>query len=199
MKSLLLICVLSVTSFSFGQDSFFRNDAGLGAAMTINSFKSYGISASSEPKFFFNENISVGIRLEGNILIGGSLDQVEDKLNVGLGVRAAVLGKGEYYFGKGNTKPFVGLMAGYYTQANTSTSIKGSDAGVSMSAVRAFGFAPEVGITFGNFRLSGIYHFVPSKRIMNVTVSTGETQAHEIGNSYLVLQLGFRTFGIGDK
>ena len=199
MKSLLLICALCATSFSFSQDSFFRVDGGIGAAFTAGNFSAYGISASSEPKFFFNENISVGLRLEGDVLFGGKIDGDHGDVNIKMSTRAAYLAKGEYYFGKGNTKPFVGLMAGMYTQANVGVSVSGSSAGTSISAVRTFGFAPQVGFAFGNFRISGMYHVVPGKELVNITTSTGGIEAVSVGHNYWVVQMGFRIFGYNDK
>lgn len=199
MKSLLLICALCATSLSFGQESFFRVDGGLGGAVTVGKFKAYGLAVSSELKFFFNEHISAGLHLEGDVLFGGRIDGSGDDIKIGMSTRAVYAAKGEYYFGDGNTKPFVGFMAGYYTQANINTNVEGSATGVNLSAVRTFGFSPQVGFAFGNFRLSGFYHFVPGKDIVSVNVSTGGTEIYEIGHSYWVVQMGFRIFGMGDK
>ena len=200
MKKLLLLGALCVSSLSFSQsESFFRTDGGLGGAFTAGNFKAYGIAVSTEPKFFFNDNISVGVHLEGDVLFGGRVLGSEDEVSVGLSTRVAYLAKGEYYFGQGNTKPFVGLMAGMYTQANIGTATNDNGAGVTMSAVRTFGFAPQVGFAFGNFRLSGIYHFVPQKTLVEMNTSVGGVESIEVSNSYFVIQMGFRVFGINDK
>lgn len=195
MKKLLLPCLLIFSSLSFGQDHFFRNDVTLGGAMTFGNLKSYGISVASEPKFFFNPNISVGLRLEGDVLFGAKIATSAEDVSAGMSARAAFLLKGEYYFGDGNTKPFVGLMGGYYTQAN----VGGGTGGAYAYGGRSFGGAPEVGVTFGNFRLSALYHLVAGKDNIGVTVSSGSTENIAIGRSYFVFQLGFRTFGFGDK
>ena len=199
MKHLLLTIVLCSSGFAFSQDYFFRSDAGIGGAFTTGNLKSYGISASGEPKFFFNENISVGLRLEGDVLFGGSINGNSGDVTIGLSSRAAFCGKGEYYFGGGNTKPFVGLSAGMYTQANIGSNVKDNNASVTASAVRAFGIGPEIGVTFGNFRISGIYNFVPGRDIVTIQTSTGGTENVEVSRSYFVIQLGFRAFGINDK
>ncbi|MCR9173280.1 MAG: hypothetical protein NXI10_12340 [bacterium] len=199
MKNLLLVVALCVTSMAYSQDYFFRSDAGIGGAFTTGNFKAYGISASAEPKFFFNPNISVGLRLEGDVLFGGSIQGTSGDVSVGLSSRAAYCLKGEYYLGDGNTKPFVGLSAGWYTQANIGTNVQGEGVGVSASAVRSFGLGPELGVTFGNFRISGIYNFVPGQDLVSVTTSVGGVETVEVGRSYVVIQLGFRAFGINDK
>jgi len=190
MKKLILIAVLAFSQIGMAQDYFFRNDVTLGGAFTLGKMKSGGISVASEPKFFFNENIAVGARLEADILFGGKVLGASEEISVGMSSRVAILGKGEYYFGESNTKPYVGLNLGYYTQANIGATGSG---GASVSASRGFGGAPEVGIAFGGFRLSAMYHMVPGKDIVNVSVG----DAVEIGRSYFVVQLSFKTFQFG--
>lgn len=191
MKRLLLLSCLALSTVGFSQDYFFRQDVCLGGAMTFGTFKSGGISVATEPKFFFNENISCGLRFEGDVLFGGKIDGAGEEVSVGLSSRAAILAKGEYYFGSSNVKPFAGLNAGYYVQANVS----GGTSGGSAAAVRSFGGAPELGIAFGTFRLSAMYHLVAGKDLVNVTVG----DAVEVPRNYFVVQLSFRAWGINDK
>ncbi len=191
MKRLSLLIIAILPLVSHAQGIYFKLDAGLGAALTFGDFRSYGISAFTEPKVFIIPGVSAGLRLEGDALFGGKVsDQAED-LSVGLSTRAVILGKGEYYVGKSNTRPFVGFGMGMYTIANTSATGTGS---ASISAGRHFGLAPEIGVTFGNFRLSGMYHIVTGKNM--VELSTGGTQ--EISMNYLVIQIGFKIFSVGD-
>ncbi|MFK7787125.1 MAG: hypothetical protein AB8B56_18535 [Crocinitomicaceae bacterium] len=192
----LLLCVsLLISSASFAQNGFFRADATIGGAFTTGNLKSYGISAGVEPKYFFNENISVGLRLSGEALFGGSIDGASSEVSLGISSRAANGIKGEYYLGSGNTKPFAGLMIGYYTQANIGTAVQGGGANVTASAVRTIGFGPELGVTFGNFRISGIYHLVPGKDLVSINTAVGGVEQVEISRNYFVIQLGFRIFG----
>lgn len=195
-RLLLLIVAFGCIASLHAQDRFFRMDASIGGAFTTGKLKSYGLSAGLEPKFFFNENVSVGLRFEGDVLFGGSIDATGDDVTIGVSSRAANGLKGEYYFGSGNTKPFVGLMAGYYTQANIGTAVKDDNASVTASAVRTFGIGPELGITFGNFRISGIYHFVPGHDVVTINSSVGGVEQVNVSRSYFVVTLGFRTFQI---
>lgn len=171
-------------------------DASIGGALTTGKLKSYGISAGIEPKYFFNENVAVGLRFEGDALFGGSIDASGDDVTVGISSRGANGLKGEYYLGSGNTKPFAGLMLGYYTQANIGTAVKGDNANVTASAVRAFGVGPELGVTFGNFRISGIYHYVPGKDLVTINTSVGGTEQVEVSRNYFVITLGFKVFQV---
>ena len=186
MRKALFITLLLIGSNANAQ-MFLRGDATIGSAFTIGNLKSYGISTGYEPKLFFNENISVGLRAEGAVMFGGKIAGESEDIKVQMSSRAAYLLKGEYYIGGGDTKPFVGLMAGYYTQANIGAGGNGS---ASIGASRNFGFAPEIGVTFGNFRISGMYHIVGGSEI--VTLSSGEEK--RIPHSYFVVTLGFKTF-----
>ena len=170
---------------------YFKLDAGLGGAFSFGDFKAYGIMAHTEPKVFILPNLSAGLRFEGDVLFGGKVSDIAEDLDVGLSTRAAILLKGEYYLGHNNTKPFVGLAFGRYTVANASTSGTG---GASIQAGNHFGVGPELGVTFGNFRLSAMYHILTGQNL--VEISAGAPK--EISMSYLVLQLGFKIFSVGD-
>ena len=184
--SLLFVCVLIFLS-AYTQDKYLKVDAGIGAGLTLGDLKSYGISASTEPKFFFTPQIAVGLRLECTMLFGGNIDAASSSFEIGISARAAQLVKGEYYFSEESTRPFVGLMTGRYVQANIGTSSAG-DASIKEGSY--FGFAPEIGITFNNFRLSAIYHIVPGTDLL--TVTSGNPP--EVSRNYLVIQLGFKVF-----
>jgi len=194
MKRILYASIVVFTLSSVhAQDRFFKADGGLGAAITLGELKSYGISASFEPKFFFNKRISAGLRMEGDVLFGGSLSSDAGNVSVSTSSRAAFLVKGEYYFSENQNRLFVGLMVGRYTQANSGVEVNGNSIpDSSLSAVRSFGFAPEVGVTLNNFRLSAIYHVVTGEDIVSVSTGNGV----KVNRSYLVLQLGFKIFQV---
>ena len=79
-----------------------------------------------------------------------------------------------------------------YTVANTSGSGSGA---ASIQAGNHFGVAPEIGVTFGNFRLSAMYHILTGENL--VEMSAGAPK--EISMSYLVVQLGFKVFSVGEN
>lgn len=189
-KTLLMIALVALGFAANAQERFIKGDVGIGGAMTFGEISSYGISASFEPKLFLNSQVSVGLRLEGDALFGGSIDAENSQVDVNTSSRAAILAKGEYYLSDNKNRLFVGLMAGRYTQANIGTSSSGS---ASVAAVSQFGFAPEIGYTFNNFRVSGIYHFVPGTDLVSVSVG----DPIEVSRNYLVIQLGFKVFSVG--
>jgi hypothetical protein len=188
MKNLfLLLLMISIGSVSFAQSVHFKLDAGFHGGLTFGDVKMYGIGGSVEPKVFINPKISAGARIEGTALFGGNIDDSGQDVSASVSARAAYIAKGEYYIRDQGTRPFFGFGLGYYTVASNSASTSGA----SISAGRHFGLSPQVGITFNNFRLSGIYHALMGKDL--VTMSAGDTQ--EISRNYLVIELGFKIFG----
>jgi hypothetical protein len=190
MKKALFVLAMVIPLASNAQ-VYFKLDAGLGGALTFGDLKSYGIMAHTEPKVFILPSLSAGLRIEGDALFGGSISDPETDLNVGVSTRAAILLKGEYYVSDNRTRPFVGFGLGTYTIANTSASGTGS---ASIQAGNHFGVAPEIGLTFGNFRLSAMYHIVTGSNL--VEMSAGAPK--EIGMNYLVIGMGFKIFSVGN-
>jgi outer membrane protein X len=191
MKKALFVLSLVIPLASNAQ-LFFKLDAGLGGALTFGDLKSYGIMAHVEPKVFILHSLSAGMRFEGDALFGGSISDAETDLNVGVSSRGAILLKGEYYLSDNKTRPFLGLGLGMYTIANTAASGTGS---ASIEAGNHFGVAPEIGVTFGNFRLSTMYHILTGNNL--VEMSAGAPA--EISMNYLVIQIGFKIFSVGEN
>lgn len=194
MKRLLLIVAtgisLSLQAQTQTPTQFFKVDGGIGAALTLGNLKSYGISASVEPKFFFTPQIAAGLRFEGDALFGGSFDGASaGSVDVSTSSRAAILLKGEYYFSENPNRFFVGLMAGKYALADVSG---GSSGSASISAGNYFGVAPEIGFTMKNFRISGIYHIITGSDLVNISSGT----PIEVGRNFLVIQIGFKLFQV---
>lgn len=185
-KSLLLLAMLIVSTITIAQVKF-KMDAGIQGAFSFGEAKMYGIGAALEPKVFITPKISAGARFEGNVLFGGSISTSGDDISASTAATAAFIAKGEYYTNDEGTRPFFGFGLGYYTIGSSS----GSTGGASVSAGSHFGLSPQIGVTFKNFRLSGIYHIITGKDI--ITLSAGDYQ--EISRSYLVIELGFKIFG----
>jgi hypothetical protein len=185
-KSFLLLSMLIVSTITFSQVSF-KTDGGIHGGFSFGDAKMYGIGASLEPKVFITPKISAGLRFEGTALFGGNIDASGEDVSASVSSTAAFLAKGEYYTKDEGTRPFFGFGLGYYTVGSNSA----STGGASISAGNHFGLAPQIGVTFNNFRLSGIYHIVTGKD--QLTVSAGDYK--EISRNYLVIELGFKIFG----
>ncbi len=184
------MAILTTSGSLMAQDQAIKIDGGIGGAFSFGDLNAGGISVSLEPKFFFNSRIAAGIRLEGDVLFGGSVDGATS-VDVGTSSRTAMVVKGEYYFSDNATRLFAGLMAGRYTQANAGGSSTGA---TSIEATDGFGFAPEFGVTFNNFRVSGIYHIIPGGGEL-ASVQVGD--ANSISRNYVVLTLGFKIARFG--
>lgn len=191
MKKLAII-VFAISTFSLNaQDVSFQIITGIGGAMSFGDMPGYGISASAEPKVFITNNIAVGLRFEGDVLIGGNIDtENTSELSVGMSSRAAQLIKAEYYLTDMKVRLYGGFGLGRFTQANIGATGAGD---ISLVANSGFGVAPEIGLALGGFRLSAIYNIVPGKDLVEITVG----DAREISKNYLVLQMSWKVFKIG--
>ena len=185
-KSFLLLSMLCVSAITFAQVSF-KMDGGIHGGFSFGDVKMYGIGASLEPKVFLTPKISAGARFEGTALFGGNIDASGESVSASASSVGAFLVKGEFYTNDEGTRPFFGLGLGYYTIGSNSAGTSGA----SISAGSHFGLAPQIGVTFKNFRLSGIYHVITGKDLL--TVSAGDFK--EISRNYLVVELGFKIFG----
>ena len=185
-KVILLSAALFISALTFAQVKF-KTDGGLHGGFSFGEVKMYGIGASLEPKVFITPQISAGARFEGTALFGAKIDATGGSVSASSSAAAAIIAKGEYYVRDEGTRPFFGLGMGYYTVGSNT----GSTDGASISAGSHFGLSPQVGFTFNNFRLSGIYHIVTGKD--TVTLTAGDVM--EISRNYLVVELGFRIFG----
>ena len=118
----------------------------------------YGIGALAEPLVKYG-GLGAGLRIDGMALFGLNLG---DDVQAGLRILAAVIPKVEYAFGPLPVKPVVGLAAGYYTVAILGASVANNndDVGALAAGGQAFGFAPQVGIDLGGFRIAVLSHLV---------------------------------------
>jgi outer membrane protein W len=189
MKKIMLLMLVAI-AFNAQAQMRIQFDMGLGAALSLEDFKAGGISANVEPKFFINNNISAGLRLEGDVLFGGSISTDGSEVSVGLSSRAAQCLKGEYYVTDLFARPYVGFGLGRFTQANLGANSSGE---ATISASSSFGVAPEVGLALGSFRLSAIYNVGTGSNLVEISVGDFE----EISRNYLVLQMSWKLFRIG--
>ncbi len=195
MKTTALLFVL-IASISFANaqefNPYFKMDGTLGSAIAFGEFRAGGISVGMEPKVFIRKEWSVGMRISGDIMFGGSFKDGAENISVGLSARGAQTLKTEYYFGETTKRPFVGIGIGRHTMANISAD---SGGGASISAGNSFGFTPELGISLKNFRFSTIYNIITKKDIINL--SAGDTK--EISRNYVVFHIGFKVFSFGEN
>jgi hypothetical protein len=165
----------------------------------------FGFGAALEPKYNVTDKLAVGFRLEGSAFVTQTIDVdsgAGGNANIEQGARAvsAYLAKADYYLTTSPTRPFVGLGLGLYRIAAGSQSVStgGSDVSVvqAASAFRGFGFAPQIGVNFGGFRMAGTYHVITGGDMVVVTQAVGGGALNEVklSKNFFAFEIG-GTFG----
>jgi len=154
----LFVCLAIPAAASAAEESNplarFHTHGGVAFAFAPGSPNAYGIGAVAEPVFSIFDQLRVGLRADGEVLV--SLDIGGSNVYAGLHVLAAALPKIEFDFTGGDIRPFVGFGAGVYTVVV----LGGGTGGASILAGTGIGVMPQLGINFGGFRIAGQYHAV---------------------------------------
>ncbi len=119
----------------------------------------YGFGAVVEPTVSINDQLGLGLRIDGIALFGVNLG---DDVAAGVRALAAIAPKVEYRFWRGPVQLFAGLSGGYYTVAIAGASVSGDreDVGAIAGGGRVFGLAPQVGLELGSFRIAPAAHLL---------------------------------------
>lgn len=182
-----------------------RVDTTLFGAYAPGDATAWGGGVAIEPKYNFTDHISAGLRLEAAAFItqkvsvqsgsGGSSAEVEQ------GARAvtAFLLKGDYYLTTSWARPFVGLGLGLYRVGAGSQKVGAGSGSATVvqtaGAYRGLGFAPQVGVNLGGFRLGATYHLLTGDDMVVVTQAVGAPATQtKIGKNYFAFEIG-GTFG----
>ena len=163
MKRILLVsfCLILLISFDISaQDKKASIGLGIGGASasakgadgTKNS--GFGINFFINGMYNINENISAGLEYNANGVVIGDVDGASIKATSINGI----LAKGRYSFGSGGARPFVGVMFGVYRIQPGEVSLLSATVPIVFERKTIFGFAPEVGVSFGAFQLATSYH-----------------------------------------
>jgi outer membrane protein X len=181
MRKLTFVLALFVSSFvaSAQSTSFktFKVDLATGYAMPAGAGSKGGILFAIEPKYAINDNITLGLRLEGAVMARALEDNNGEKVTGDVKASASYLLTGDYYFNTNKFRPFAGLGTGIYKLAGAKFD---SDVEISEEDVQTaskFGFAPRIGFELGHFRTAIEYNLV------------GKTGS--LNNNYLGIKLGF--------
>jgi hypothetical protein len=151
-----------------------------------------GAGFVSEVKVNTSEHVAVGGRIEIGVMFGGLVD--EEDLPFGLAASALV--KGEYALGTGTVRSFAGVGAGVYSIAShTIVSDDMGASGISTTAGRYVGVAPEVGLDLGRVRLAATYNAILGTSVEYRRTSGGIEHRETFSPSYLSLELSFRIGG----
>ena len=169
-----------------------RVDGGmLGSSVAISDRD--GVGFATEIKGLVNDHISVGGRVELDIMFGGHIGQ--DDLPLDVTMAACGLVKGEYLFGAGTVRPFVGFGAGLFSIGSHSIDGGPNTQGIHTTVGDYFGVAPQLGVDVGRLRLGMTYHALIGAGI-DVHETVGTTQmTTKVSQNYLSLELSFRFGG----
>ena len=139
-----------------------RVDLTFYAAYAAADATSWGGGVAVEPKFNVTDHFSAGLRLEGagfvtqNVTVssGGTSASVSQGAR-GVGT---VLAKADYYLTSSSVRPFLAVGLGFYRIGAGSQSLSSGTTGATVvqtaSSFSGFGFAPQVGLNLGGFRLA---------------------------------------------
>lgn len=198
-RRIAVLAVLAVAAPARAQSTLYqpvRVDLTVYGAYASADATSWGIGGALEGKYNATDNLAVGLRFEGagfvtqEVTVGSGAET-----SVAQGARGvSVLSlKGEWYFGTASTRPFVGLGLGYYRiGAGTQSASSGGTVVQTAAAFRGFGMSPQVGVNFGGFRMSAIYHVVGGGDMTVVTQAVGAPTPTEvaIAKNFFAFEIG---------
>ncbi len=151
----------------------FKVDIALGYAIPAGSGSKGGVLFAVEPKYAINDNLTVGLRMEGAATAQGTV--VNGEMNNGdVKVSSSYLATADYFFNTNRLRPFVGAGAGIYTNASANIDVQSTD---DVKSGSRFGFAPRAGIEYGHFRAAAEYNVAGKTAMVN--------------HNYLGLKIGF--------
>jgi outer membrane protein W len=180
MKKMFLICAFVAGAFFSNAQSEtfkpFKVDLATGYAIPSGKGSKAGVVLAIEPKYAINDNITLGLRIEGAITARGYVDASGEEFTGDVKASGSYLATGDYYFNTNKFRPFAGLGIGIYSLASASVDMMDEEETVVESGSK-FGGAPRVGFEFGHFRTALEY---------NVVGKTGK-----INNNYMSIKLGF--------
>jgi outer membrane protein W len=181
-----------------------RVDVTFYAAYAAADATSWGGGVAVEPKFNVTDHFSAGLRLEGAGFVTQDVEVSSGgtSSNVSQGARAvaAFLAKADYYLTDSTVRPFLGVGLGLYRIGAGSQSVSSGTTGATVvqtaSSFRGFGFAPQVGLNLGGFRLAATYHVITGGDMVVATqaVGTGVPTEVKLPKNFFAFEIG-GTFG----
>lgn len=181
---LFVLVALSATAQEYKP---FKVNLSVGYAQPIGAGVSGGFLIAAEPKYGITDNFDVGLRLEAAIVARG-VEVNGNTTTSDVGAFGSYLLTGNYLFGKGGFRPFLGLGVGLFSIGSAGTVVIEDGQGaedVTFVSDTKFGGMLRAGFKTGHFVLGVEYNAVPtSDNTFQNTVITSE-------NAYLGIKLGF--------
>ena len=179
------LLLLLVAASAQGQD-FKKFKVGIGVGYGVPSDGDGGVLVYLEPMYRLQDKIAVGLRMESAAFLGQPISGTPYTTSAfGIGSYTA---SGQYYFGNGTFRPFVGAGLGIYQLAAVSSDLGGSNVNLS-AAASVFGFYPRIGFDLGHFNVLIDYNLIPEQ---TTDVSSGGfgTTKNTSNYSYIGVKIG---------
>ena len=190
MKKLLFIIGLFAVSSAVQAQSKMYKPVKVDLALGYGFGNAKGVVFALEPKYNIQDQIAVGLRMEGAVLGGIKAETDANGMatdaEINISAISSYLLTSEYYFSNNSFRPLAGMGLGAYSMGsiNASTSDAGIDEG-SIDVGTRFGLAPRVGFEVGHFRMGLEYNLI-----------TG--QPKDFNRNYFSTKIGF-FFGGGKR
>ena len=165
MKKLLFIVGLFAASTAVQAQSKMYKPVKVDLALGYGFGNAKGVVFALEPKYNIQDQLAVGLRMEGALLGGMKMETdangVASDAEINISAIGSYLVTGEYYFSNNSFRPLAGLGTGVYSlgSINASTSDDGIEDG-SVDIGTKFGIAPRVGFEVGHFRMGLEYNLI---------------------------------------
>lgn len=186
------ILLLAIHSKSFSQSEGsdykpFKVDLSIGYAVPTGGGTGGkgGLLFAVEPKYAIKNEITVGLRMEGAIMISGI---TSDGTFTDAGTAKAsssYLATGDYYFGEpGGFRPFGGIGLGIFKTAGVSV----SETNPNVATGSKFGGMLRAGFEYRHARVGIEYNLIGKSTVAPST--PGGTDGYTIKNGYLGVKFG---------
>lgn len=185
LAGLFVLAALSATAQEYKP---FKVNVSVGFAKPLNAGVSGGVLFAVEPKYGLSDHFDVGLRLEVAAVARGI--QVSGNTTTSdVGAFSSYLLTGNYLFGTGGIRPFLGAGVGFYSVGSAGTVIVNNGQNppqdVNFVSDTKFGGMIRGGIKAGHFVAAVEYNAAPT-----TTTTLGSAKITS-ENAYLGIKIGF--------
>ncbi len=195
-SAVIVLAMLALVSKNYGQYNEeyariykpFKVGIGIGYAQPgAGEGAGGGFLMYVEPAYRATDQVSVGLRLEGDFIVRG----VEGVTNREISGDAASIGSftlnSQYYFNNSEVRPFIGAGVGLFSMTAVKFNTAANDPGLDdVGAQTRFGFYPRLGLDIGHFNLTLDYNVIPPMDVPG---------GGEVKNNFLGIKAGFSIGG----
>jgi outer membrane protein X len=187
--SLVLLCTISVVAVNAqnaqNAQTFkpFSVAVSIGDAIPGGSGSKMGFLFAVEPRYALNDNLAVGLRIEGAVITKG-LSGSNVSNNASAELNSSYTLTGDWYFNTNKFRPYAGLGLGLFSVQGGASTNNGQN-GSSFSGTK-FGAVPRIGFEYGHLRVALEYNAVGKSNL------DGGGSA---SNSYLGIKIGVKIGG----